>query len=124
VKRLRGRLNVVFNKTTWNTLLMDLRNANNDLRWLREQAMALQSQNLRVTPPPIPPVVRSASDHLQLQEIRQASLALYAAIAPRWRCPGHTKHTVKMRSDANVEQGVHMDLVIACGDWLVQSEKE
>ncbi|KAI0856731.1 hypothetical protein F4860DRAFT_491810 [Xylaria cubensis] len=120
VLRLRARVNVAWDKTKIDASIANLRNLNEDLRRLRQQAVELQ------TPATQPRGVQKHiwQEYSEYRTTRRASKALHAALMTAWSdpaapCFGNAAgHDVKLFADARVKDGVQMDLTMLCNSRI------
>ncbi|KAI0184989.1 hypothetical protein EV127DRAFT_349207 [Xylaria flabelliformis] len=120
VLRLRERVRVAWDKTKIDASIANLRNSNEDLRRLRQQAVELQ------TPATQPRSVQkhTSQEYSEYRTIRRASKALHAALTTAWSDPAapcfgnEASHDVKLFANARVKDGVQMDMTMLCNNRI------
>ncbi|KAF3004554.1 hypothetical protein E8E14_003135 [Neopestalotiopsis sp. 37M] len=111
VRRFRSSLKITWDKSEFESSLTDLRNYNDDLRCLRQQASEMKKskvpeQNIRK---------QTNAEYRNYGIIRRASSAVHYAFANSWSdVPTGLKHSVNMFIDAKIEKQVCMDVAIMC----------
>ncbi|KAF7533775.1 hypothetical protein G7054_g6785 [Neopestalotiopsis clavispora] len=111
VRRLRSILKITWDKSKFESSYSDLRNYNNDLRHLRQQASEINDLK-----PPLRDIRKQLNpEYGSYGAIRRASKALHCALANSWSdVPIELRHSVKLFIDAKVEEQVCMDVAVLC----------
>ncbi|KAF2131118.1 hypothetical protein P153DRAFT_355895 [Dothidotthia symphoricarpi CBS 119687] len=112
IKRLRGAIKIVFDKSKYEKSLVSLRDRNGDLSALRSQIGTFQQQNTSTTGTS----VRHKPLPARFQSIQNSSLKLHEALCSAWCCDdsAHRGHYAKLCLEAEVQTEVRLDLAISC----------
>lgn len=119
VRRVRKKAKLTWNKVSFEEQIKSLRNLNDDLRRLREQAAEIRDPILRGTAS-VRPVHQLSQEYGSIGKVRRASKAFHQALAAAWlkdvskTLPQEVRHNVKLKLDTQVRDVVKMEVVIAC----------
>ena len=117
MQRLRSAVKISYDKTKYEKYLDCLRSDLADLRAIRSyKDRPLAREDKQRTAKKLPKHVSNA---------RRACIALYDALVDSWSCanPAHLEHAAKLCLETKVDDGVRLDLALACTDtspplWL------
>ncbi|KAH4115333.1 hypothetical protein HBH47_181800 [Parastagonospora nodorum] len=114
IKRLRGAVQISFNKSKYERCLASLRDHNDDLNTLRSQIRAFQHQATTTAGA----TVRHKVLPDRFQSIQSASQKLHEALCSAWCCDDakHRGHFAKLCLDAEADTEVRLDIAISCHD--------
>lgn len=120
VLRVRKKVKITWDKVKLDDHVKSLREHNDDLRRLREQATEIKEPVLRSTACPRP-VHQLSQEYGSIGKVRRASIAFHQALAAAWlkdvskmHPGGEIRHDVKLKLDIQVRDEVKMEIVIAC----------
>lgn len=121
VRRVRKKAKLTWNKASFEEQIKSLRDLNDDLRRLREQAAEIKEPILRSTASVRPAhQLTQDSEYVSIGKVRRASKAFHQALTAAWLTgvpktrPQEVRHNVKLKLDAQVREAVKMEIVIAC----------
>jgi len=126
VKRLKDKVRITFDKSKFSQLISDLRNSNNDLKLLREQAAELckgasDPDLLRIATVPAtstPAITqrRLPPEFSSYSATRRAAQALYDALWAAWSTQdaARFRHWAKLFLETKTENGVYLNLILSC----------
>ncbi|PWY87812.1 hypothetical protein BO94DRAFT_556302 [Aspergillus sclerotioniger CBS 115572] len=108
MRSIGGRIKMALENERYLKAIDALRTSNMDLKSLREQLKEFQDQSQ-----PSPGYCTSLS--ITYGVVQEASQGLYGALTAVWSCSSatHKKHLAKMLVDAKIDDGVHLDMIIA-----------
>ncbi|KAI3391729.1 hypothetical protein diail_6870 [Diaporthe ilicicola] len=119
VRRLRKKLKITWNKTNFEEQIRNLRELNDDLRRLREQAAEIKEPVLRNTSC-VRPAQQLSQEYGSIGKVRRASKAFHQALAAAWLKEisetqvQEVRHNVKLQIHTRVQDEVQMEIAIAC----------
>lgn len=119
VRRVRKRVKITWNKSSLDEKINILRELNNDLRRLREQATEIKEPVLR-NKACVRATQQLSQEYGSIGKVRRASKAFHQALAAAWLKQisktqhGEVRHNVKLKLDTQVRDEVKMEVVIAC----------
>ncbi|KAI1739982.1 hypothetical protein F4680DRAFT_420871 [Xylaria scruposa] len=120
VLSLRERVKIAWDKTKIDASIANLRNLNEDLRRLHQQAVELQTPAVQLKDVQ----KRISQEYSEYRKIRRASKALHAALMTAWSDPAapcfgnEAGHDVKLFADARVKDGVQIDMTMLCNNHI------
>lgn len=112
-------MKITWNKTSFEEQIKSLRDLNDDLRRLREQAAEIERPVLR-NAAFVRPVHQLSQEYGAIGKVRRASKAFHQALAAAWlkdisnTQPEETRHNVKLKIETEGRDEVNMEVVIAC----------
>lgn len=112
-------MKITWNKENFEEQLKSLRQLNDDLRRIREQAAEIKRPVLRRSTC-FGQAQRLGQEYSSIGKVRRASKAFHQALATAWlkEIPkgqsNEVRHNVKLKLDAEVRDEVKMEVVIAC----------
>ncbi|KAI9784902.1 MAG: hypothetical protein M1816_000597 [Peltula sp. TS41687] len=111
IRRVRRSIQIGFEKSKFENIVVSLRDSNTDLCQLRSYLGDFQQQHLHpsnqcLTRRSLPP---------QYNEIQETSQRLHEALFREWCCgdASHTAHTAKLFLDAQVNDDVRLDIALS-----------
>lgn len=119
VRRVRKKVKITFNKPRFEEQINNLRELNDDLRRLREQAAEIKQPILRNTAC-VQPVHQLSQEYGSIVKVRRASKAFHQALTAAWSESNprtqleEVRHSVKLKLDTQVLDNVKMEVAIAC----------
>lgn len=119
VRRVRNGVTVTWNKESWEGHIKTLRDLNDDLRHLREQAAEIKEPVFRGKAN-TRPIHQLSPEYGSIGKVRSASHAFHQALATAWlkeiseTQSQRIRHNVKLKLDTQVENEVKMEVMIAC----------
>ncbi|KAI1386086.1 uncharacterized protein F4822DRAFT_430957 [Hypoxylon trugodes] len=120
VKRLRTRVKITLNHSSYNEALAKLKESNYDLRDIRTHLKELNSQGSHPSTPTteVAPASASISASPEREETRRVGLAahaLYEVMGTSWVCDiqSHRRHLVRLFVSTRVEEDVQMNLSLS-----------
>jgi transposase len=121
IKRLRGAIQITFNKSKYERWIADLRERNDDLSTIRAQVSAFQHQATSATGM----LVRHRALPERFRSIQSASQKLHEALCSAWCCDDarHRGHHAKLCLEAEVRAEVRLDLAISCHETPSEGRK-
>lgn len=126
IRRVRKRVNIAWNKESFEEQIKKLRELNDDLRRIREQAAEIQQPGLRNAAYP-GKVQQLSKEYISIGKVRRASESFHQALAATWlreisgTQSDEVRHSVKLKIEAEVRDEVKMEVLITCfGHSLVQ----
>jgi hypothetical protein len=111
LKRLKGAIQITFDKSRHDRCLASLRDRNGDLSALRSQIGAFQRHAHEANT-----CVKHKLLPAGISSVQSASQKLHEALCGAWCCddPAHRGHYAKLCVDVQVEEQVRLDLAISC----------
>lgn len=119
VHRVGKKAKLSWKKENIEEQIKSLRDLNNDLRHLREQAAEIKEPIVRSTALSRP-AHQLSHEYGSIGKVRRASKAFHQALAAAWlneisnTKPEEVRHNVKLKLDTQVGDAVKMEVVIAC----------
>lgn len=120
VRRLRYRIKITLNKSSYDKALNQLKESNYDLMNIRKHAADLSLQGSKsstqlqraMSVKPLPAECRA------YVKVRKAAVDFYEAMNTSWVCEGqaHSRHIVRLFTNAEVQQEVKMNFLLL-GDY-------
>lgn len=116
VKRLKKRIKITVNQSTYNEALERLKECNFDLKNIRKHAEELNSPDLRVKDTTanarkLPPELGA------LRKARVAAHAFYQAMSTSWICEEkkHQRHLLRLFMDTEAKEDIKMNILLIGG---------
>ncbi|KAH7127770.1 hypothetical protein B0J13DRAFT_453946 [Dactylonectria estremocensis] len=118
VRRVRDRMNIVFDKSKFEKWTSDLRDSNSDLKLFREQMGELNKPITRTRRGKNYAIAQRLHKYTfkNYTDTRMASQALHEALCTAWSTPdsAHFRHSVRLFLETKCRDEVQLDLVISC----------
>lgn len=113
VKRLKKRIKITFNKSTYNEALESIKESNFNLKNIRRHAEELNSQDLSIDNS----IYSTKLLPLELGVLRRARLAanaFYRAMDTSWTCEEkkHQRHLVRLFMNTNAKEDIRMNFLL------------
>ncbi|KAJ0120488.1 hypothetical protein J7T55_015217 [Diaporthe amygdali] len=119
IRRVREKVKITWDKTRFENEIRNLRELNDDLRCLREQAAEIKEPVLR-NASCSRPAQQLSQEYGSISKVRRASKAFHQALATAWLKElsearvEEMRHDVKLKLHTRVEDNVQMEVMIVC----------